>query len=728
MHASWLVLWLALVLLFVGFLGVVGKRSVDSLRLKSFLSKNKVDNLYSVLDDNGINSVRELQSVTERQYERMNISIGDQIRVTNALKNQILDEECLEKVAKASEKLVEKSISEAIVKTYDLEQQREAYRIAVAEHKREGTSARHLAKKYAHLGVTRTPLQQRISGKVQVDAEMGRPSLLGAEVEKLLLEWVDGMVDRGYPVSRGDIDDKAKQLQPNLKCSNSWFDTLKKNNPDSLSLRRTEQLDRLRAGALNPEVVQHYSDMVEALIEKLGLTPDNIWNMDETGCSMNQNKLYTYCRRGRRQVYASTAANREHVSIVSAVSASGEYLPEFFIFKGKNDFDALKDANPDADFKMSEKGYMTDEVWPFWCKHFIDCLPPKEERGYVLLVMDGYGSHCSRSAMLEIFLEHKIICLGLPAHTSSSLQPLDVGIFGPFKKALRKAFSDWLKEHPGESFKKENFAALVKDVWRKAHSKENIVSAFAKSGLCPHDSELVQKVCKGVADPLYVPPLPEILVSSAASTDTIFFDSIDQLLETSPVEMRTRFDLLTSSLVSPPKNRKRQRPEDLGDVATILSYPKRKQPKGMRRKRKTAQLPSTKAPDLPNELYCSDNEEAPDSIENEDLTMASFSRILNGPQRIARQREGEAQKKEQEKQKKQEKDRVASLESPILEVMRVFQIAKKGKSNLVIDDLKAVVREFKMSGVTSNAKKGELLEFVSEKCAEMVEDMKKTQK
>ena len=164
--------------------------------------------------------------------------------------------------------------------------------------------------------------------------------------------------------------------------------------PGSLGLRRTEQLDRLRAGALNAETIQHFVDLVGKITEKLDLTEEDIWNMDESGYSFDMNRLFTYCKRGRKHVYASSSSNREHVSIVSAISAAGKYIPEFFIYKGKEDFDgALDGANPGADFKMAEKGYMTDEVWPFWVQHFLDCLPDKADRGYVVLYLDGFGSH-----------------------------------------------------------------------------------------------------------------------------------------------------------------------------------------------------------------------------------------------------------------------------------------------------------------------------------------------
>eukprot|EP00734_Pompholyxophrys_sp_LG126_P000253 Pompholyxophrys_sp_v1_NODE_72_length_2434_cov_5.681379.p2 type:complete len:110 gc:universal NODE_72_length_2434_cov_5.681379:1383-1712(+) len=55
---------------------------------------------------------------------------------------------------------------------------------------------------------------------------------------------------------------------------------------------------------------------------------------------------------------------------------------------------------------------MTDDAWPNWIKHFIDCLPPKEERKNIFLILDGYGSH-EASVQLE---KENIYLFALPSH------------------------------------------------------------------------------------------------------------------------------------------------------------------------------------------------------------------------------------------------------------------------------------------------------------------------
>ena len=49
----------------------------------------------------------------------------------------------------------------------------------------------------------------------------------------------------------------------------------------------------------------------------------------------------------------------------------------------------------------------------------------------ILLIFDGHGSH-KKFKLLKLAKEHNIIIFSLPPHTTYKLQPLDIGIFGPF--------------------------------------------------------------------------------------------------------------------------------------------------------------------------------------------------------------------------------------------------------------------------------------------------------
>ena len=55
----------------------------------------------------------------------------------------------------------------------------------------------------------------------------------------------------------------------------------------------------------------------------------------------------------------------------------------------------------------------------------------------LLLVMDGYACQITFKT-LSILCENGIVVVGIPAHTSHVLQPLDVGVFGRLKEKFRQ--------------------------------------------------------------------------------------------------------------------------------------------------------------------------------------------------------------------------------------------------------------------------------------------------
>jgi len=66
--------------------------------------------------------------------------------------------------------------------------------------------------------------------------------------------------------------------------------------------------------------------------------------------------------------------------------------------------------------------------------------------GYTrLLIMDGHTSHVSWQ-FFDYCLEHNIIPLCLPPHSTHLLQPLDVGLFGPLQRNYGSVLDNWLSE------------------------------------------------------------------------------------------------------------------------------------------------------------------------------------------------------------------------------------------------------------------------------------------
>ena len=76
---------------------------------------------------------------------------------------------------------------------------------------------------------------------------------------------------------------------------------------------------------------------------------------------------------------------------------------------------------------------------------------------------------------------------GLPPNTTHFLQPLDVAVFGPLKKAWKTAVRDW-QEANDSTLDMNTFAPCVVPMFYENTSKENVVNGFRTTGLHPFDS------------------------------------------------------------------------------------------------------------------------------------------------------------------------------------------------------------------------------------------------
>jgi len=95
------------------------------------------------------------------------------------------------------------------------------------------------------------------------------------------------------------------------------------------------------------------------------------------------------------------------------------------------------------------------------------------------IIVDGLRSHCDKTSFDKVW-EMGSQLVVLPAHCTSVLQPLDVGVMGPFKAKLRGL---WLADPVVYTTAREKRLACIKRsiaAWESI-SMETIKSAFVKA-------------------------------------------------------------------------------------------------------------------------------------------------------------------------------------------------------------------------------------------------------
>jgi hypothetical protein len=94
----------------------------------------------------------------------------------------------------------------------------------------------------------------------------------------------------------------------------------------------------------DPNTIVEWFKLVEKTIAQYGITSDDIYNFDESGFAMGVKIITQSFYTGRRGVLQ--AGNREWVTVIESICASGRAPPPYVIFKGKNFMERCFDDLP----------------------------------------------------------------------------------------------------------------------------------------------------------------------------------------------------------------------------------------------------------------------------------------------------------------------------------------------------------------------------------------------
>ncbi len=200
-------------------------------------------------------------------------------------------------------------------------------------------------------------------------------------------------------------------------------------------VRKQKPLVLERKNAHDPGTIQCWFEGYLRLVTEKGITPADTYNVNETGFRMGvRQNQWIITRDHSRQAYLASSNNREMMTCVETISGDGLVLPPMFIFAAAQHMEHWFTAEIDDNvlFAVSETGYINDKITLQWLKHFEQHTRQRQNGAWRLLVLDGYGSHCTVD-FVTFCDRHKIVPLCFPPHATHLMQPLDVVVFAPYK-------------------------------------------------------------------------------------------------------------------------------------------------------------------------------------------------------------------------------------------------------------------------------------------------------
>lgn len=349
-----------------------------------------------------------------------------------------------------------------------------------------------------------------------------RRNLTNEEADSLV-RWVLDLANQGHPVRFNHIRFMANQLL-SVRCSldskvgKNWVGRFVKQRPE-LRTQRYRKYAYQRALCEDPKKVREWFDLVRNMIRKYGVPPSDVWNFDESGFAMGvlgSSLVVTGVENTTKQA-SIQAGNREWVTTIDAISAEGESIPPMFIFKGKVHQSTWYNPEwfePDWTVGLSETGWTNDDLGLAWLKNVFDPPSNRFRQGvHRILVMDGHGSH-ETPAFDAACKERNIIPIYMPPHSSHLLQPLDVGLFSPLKRAYTKELENTFRMGINHVDKIE-FLETYKRIRPQVFTKSNILGAFRGAGLHPLEPAVVLDLLHNVLGPSTPENEPERTLQSS---------------------------------------------------------------------------------------------------------------------------------------------------------------------------------------------------------------------
>jgi hypothetical protein len=138
---------------------------------------------------------------------------------------------------------------------------------------------------------------------------------------------------------------------------------------------------------------------------------------------------------------------------------------------------------------VSENGWTNNILGLEWLKHFDKHKKARQMGSCRLPILDGHKSHLNQE-FKGCCLEHEILTLCMPLHSSHIPQPLDVVCFSPLKPKYSQRVRD-LARRRVFYINKEGFLPAFRDAFFAMFVEANCQKDLEASGLVPINAQVV---------------------------------------------------------------------------------------------------------------------------------------------------------------------------------------------------------------------------------------------
>ncbi|KAM9986269.1 hypothetical protein ACTFIY_010677 [Dictyostelium cf. discoideum] len=238
-----------------------------------------------------------------------------------------------------------------------------------------------------------------------------------------------------------------------------------------------------RTNVNSDQVVQWPKDQQDFLINKVPL--ERIWNIDETAIKLDETAVKYVVNKTYGKPLTKPLNYSHHVTMIGCISASGRRLPHYSIIKAPKTSIGKLTITTQGTIIFNESGWVDTKQKKDFINYFGETINKGIPKPYPLTVLylDNHSSNLQEE-VAEILNGYNIHCYTFPANSTHLLQPLDLLVFGIFKRKLNQTINNLKRSKSKKDLPKcskltfEELSDVIETSWDATASPITIKNAF----------------------------------------------------------------------------------------------------------------------------------------------------------------------------------------------------------------------------------------------------------